>query len=286
MRFQHVYHAVHCEPWLILPSAHAAIEALLDAKIAESAEAFFAARPESGFWGDVMPKMEVNGGIAEIPVIGTIGKGLGSFEKSCGATGVEDVLGDINEALGRRDVRGILLNIDSPGGTTTGVPELAGAVARACEQKPVVAFTDGMMASAAYWLGSQANLVIGSRSANVGSVGVYIPWTDMTKRAEMLGLKVEATKNKEGTYKAMGLPGTALTDAQREHLQQRADEIFSMFKGDILARRPGVKAEAMRGQTLLAAAARASGLIDDVGGIGRARESLNALIRMRGAGGN
>jgi signal peptide peptidase SppA len=275
---------VHCEPWLILPSAHATIVALLESRLNGEA-----ANTDAEAFGGLIdrmaaarPKMSVANGIAEIPINGTIGRGLGRMEKACGGVSVEDVTGDIAEALGRRDVSGLLLNIDSPGGTTTGVPELGEAIARAGGQKPVVAFTDGMMASAAYWAGSQTDLIIASKSANVGSIGVYIPWTDQTKQAEMRGLKVEAIKNKEGSYKAMGLPGTALTDAQREHLQARADEIFSMFKGDILARRPGVAAEAMRGQTLLAAAARESGLIDDIGDLAHARASLQAIIKMRG----
>lgn len=282
MKFQHVYHAVHFEPWLIVPSAHATIADLLESRLAMTAEEWQAARPAKGFFGDALPQMIVAAASLRFRFSALSARDSAVFEKSCGATSTEDVANDITEALGRRDVSGILLNINSPGGTTTGVPELASAIARAAENKPVVAFTDSLMASAAYWLGSQADMIVASKSASVGSVGVYIPFLDSSRRAEMMGLKVDVVKNKEGTLKGMGIPGTSLTEAQREHLQQRADEIFSMFKGDIKSRRPGVKDEALRGQTLLAAGSRETGLIDDIGDIQHARASLAALINMRG----
>lgn len=281
MRFQHVYHAVHFEPLAITPSAYASIAQLLETRLGMTAQEWEAKRPEKGFFG-ALPVMRVSEGIAEIPVFGPLGKGLGTLEKSCGATSFEDVAEDIAEALGRRDVSGILLNIDSPGGSVNGTPELGALVARASEGKPVLAFTDSLMASAAYWIGSQADMIVASMSASVGSVGVILPWVDRSRQAEAMGIKVDPIKNTGGTFKGMGMPGTSLTEAQRAHLQARADEMFGMFKAAILQKRPGVKADALQGQTLLASAARDGGLIDDVGDMARARASLQALIKMRG----
>jgi len=129
-------------------------------------------------------------------------------------------------------------------------------------------------------MGSQASMVIASESASVGSIGVYIPVTDMSKRAEMAGVKVDIVRNKEGVFKGMGYTGTTLTEDQRGHLQERVDEIFAMFAGAVQSART-VPASAMRGQSFLGAEARKQGLTDDVGGLDLALRSLMALMPLK-----
>jgi len=280
MRFQHIVNALHFEPWLITEGAHASLVAVVESRLAEGP---FVGPVKAGtdLWGDELPQMRVSEGVAEIPIRGPIGKGLGNLERSCGATSIEDVLANVREAVGRQDVRGILLNIDSPGGTAQGVPEAAAEIARAAEVKPLLAFTDGMMASAAYWLGSQADSVMAAPSSNVGSIGVYFPITDSSRRAEAMGLKVGIVKNTGGTFKGMGFPGVPYSEEQLAHLQARADELFGMFRSAVLAKRPNVKPAAMRGQTLYGASARDAGLVDDVGGYDDAHRALRAMIQLR-----
>lgn len=281
MRFQHIFHALHFEPWLITESAHATLAALLDSKLAGELFAAPGDKPATGLFGMTIPQMTVKDGIAEIPIIGPIGKGLGNLEKSCGATSVEDIQNNVSAAIGRADVKGIFLNVNSPGGTITGVPETARLIAQAKEKKPIVAFTDGMMASAAYWLGSQADMIVASESSSVGSIGVYIPWMDSSRRAEAMGIKTGVVKNSGGPFKGMGHPGTSYTEEQMAHMQERADELFGMFKGAILSQRANVKPDAMRGQVLFGGKALASGLTDEVGGYARAWGSLEALTKMK-----
>lgn len=280
MRFPHLYNALHFEPWLITESMHATLCALLAERIAMEPMAAPGGVKVSELFGD-LPKMTVANGIAEIPVNGPIGKGLGNLEKSCGATSIEDVQANVSDALANPAVRGILLNINSPGGTITGIPETAAMIARAKEQKPVVAFTDGMMASAAYWLGSQADMIVASKSASVGSIGVYIPWQDTSRRAEAMGVKTGVVTNTGGTYKGMGYPGTSYSEEQMAFMKERANELFGMFKADILSQRPSVKTDAMRGQTLFGGSAVAAGLTDEVGGYARAMDTIHSMTKMK-----
>lgn len=281
MKFQHILHAVHYEPWLITETAHAAIVQLLEARLGLTATEFMAQRPETGpFGGEPLPVMQITQGIAEIPVFGVLGKGLGQLEKSCGATSIEDVAEDVAEAVNRPDVRGILLNINSPGGTIGGIPEAAAGIHEAAGRKPVVAFTDGTMASAAYWLGSQADAIIATPSARTGSIGVYFPWVDRSKQAEMLGLKVEAITNAGADLKGMGMPGTRLTEAQRAHLEETAEEIVGMFRDDV-ARKRKTSDETKRGGTMLSAGALRAGLIDEIGDLARARATVIGLAQRR-----
>jgi signal peptide peptidase SppA len=280
-RFLHVLEAIE-QPWLITPEGYAAVRALVERHVlagdglaelaAVKLDDLFPPRPAATF--------DTKTGIAEVPVFGTIGKGLSRIEKSCGAVSTEDIAADLAQAQANPGIRGVLLHVSSPGGMVNGTPELAAQIRSL--GKPTVAYTDSMMGSAAYWLGSQADLVLASPSASVGSIGVYIPYADQSRRYEQEGVKVDVIRNKEGVYKGMGLPGTALSEGQREHLQERVDQIFAMFAGDVLAKRRCGK-DAMKGQSFLGGEALARGLVDDVGSLGYARQTLAGLISVRGS---
>ena len=128
-----------------------------------------------------------------------------------------------------------------------GTPELAAAVASLNERKPVYAFSSGLMASAAYWIASQARAIYATPSAQVGSIGVVQAFLDQSAALESAGLKVEVFS--VGKYKAMGAPGSRLTDDQRELIQSNLEDIAADFHAAVLARGRSIPAEAMEGQT-------------------------------------
>jgi ClpP class serine protease len=150
---------------------------------------------------------------------------------------------------------------------TLGTPELADAVAAAGKRVPIVAYTSGLMASAAYWVGSQASAIVASRSARVGSIGVYAAITDLSGLYASMGVKVEVFKNSEASLKAMGVPGTSLSDDQRAHLRSDVQATFDEFKATVSAARPRVSIDSMRGQTLSGQAAVKAGLVDHIGSL-------------------
>ena len=108
-----------------------------------------------------------------------------------GATDMNQVTAAIGEAVERGDVDALFLDIDSPGGTVNGTPELAQAVADAAKRKTLYAFSAGQMSSAAYWIASQADAIYATPSARVGSIGVLLPFIDSTEKLRNQGLKVE-----------------------------------------------------------------------------------------------
>jgi signal peptide peptidase SppA len=163
------------------------------------------------------------------------------------ATSSEDIGEALREAGERDDIKAVLLNIDSPGGTVAGTPELAAAVKALNEIKPVYAFSSGLMCSAAYWVASQARAIYATPSAQVGSIGVVQAVIDNTVALDKAGLKVEVFS--VGKYKAMGAPGTPLTDDQRELIQSNLAEIAAEFHDAVLSRGRAIPAEAMEGQT-------------------------------------
>lgn len=219
-------------------------------------------------------------GIAVLPVEGVLAHKPDVFEMAW--FGMEDsgaVAQAVNDLARNQDVRGILLDVDSPGGFLTGGPEVAEAVKEASKRKPVCAWTGGMMASLAYWIGSAAPQVIASQSAIVGSIGVFTTHIDVSKLYEASGVKVEVIKNKEAAYKAIGAMGTALNDEQRAHLQERIQASFGEFKKAVKGSRPAVSDESMRGQVFSGSEAKRAGLVDRVGGIGLALSALRSQLR-------
>jgi signal peptide peptidase SppA len=268
MRFLNIIYAVYSQPWLILPSYHANIRRVVrDRLLTTGAEWKAQDREGVDFSGEAvaLPSMRIVDGVAEIPVPGVLLKGATAFEKGMGAVAVEDVMRDIAEALTSDEVGGIFLDVDSPGGTVGGIPELGEAVAAAARIKPVRAFTDGMMCSAAYWMAAGATDILASRSADVGSIGVYVPWIDESEAFSMQGVTVEIIRNEGADLKGMGFPGVPLTEAQREELQNSVNETADEFHGHVTAYRQVSKPlDTFRGQSFSAKNAKDRGLVDEI----------------------
>jgi signal peptide peptidase SppA len=192
--------------------------------------------------------LSVEDGIGVVAIEGPILRKPDLFARIFfGATGSEDIGAALREAAGRDDIKAVFLNIDSPGGTVAGTPELADAVAALDKKKPVYAFSSGLMCSAAYWVASQARAIYATPSAQVGSIGVVQAVIDNSAALDKAGIKVEVFS--VGKYKAMGAPGTPLTDDQRELISSNLAEIAGEFHAAVLAKGRAIPAEAMEGQT-------------------------------------
>ena len=192
--------------------------------------------------------LSVEDGIGVVAIEGPILRKPDLFARVFfGATSSEEIGAALREAGSRDDIKAVFLNIDSPGGTVAGTPELAAAVASVNAQKPVYAFSSGLMCSAAYWVASQARAIYATPSAQVGSIGVVQAVIDNSAALDKAGIKVEVFS--VGKYKAMGAPGTPLTDDQRELISSNLAEIAGEFHAAVLAKGRAIPAEAMEGQT-------------------------------------
>jgi signal peptide peptidase SppA len=248
------------EPWLIAADA-------LD-YLASRAAAFQInqLRPENL---KSNPLLSVKDGVGIVGIQGTLMRRPDPMAQWLfGATDTEEIGAAISEAAERDDVKSILLDIHSPGGTVNGIPELADAVKEASERKFIHAWTGGMMASAAYWIASQADAIYAAPSAKVGSIGVIIPFLDRSGEMAKKGLKMEIFAS--GKFKGVGMPGTSLTDEQRELIQGDVQEIFEDFKSAVLSRGRNIPVDAMEGQTFSARTAQKYGLAN----IAKSKEAL------------
>ena len=240
------------EPWAIAPEA---MDGIIGLAMDMAAGKLFTL-PQSEAPQSIM---SVADGVATISITGPLLPTTDEWDRvMLGATSLDEVRSTVARAAADPAVTSIVLNIDSPGGTVRGTPEAADAIYEASKVKPVRAHTSGTMASAAYWLGSQATSVSMTRSASVGSIGVMVPHIDQSKRAEMLGVKVELFTT--GKFKAAGFPGTSLTESQRELIQERIDQVFGEFKSAVKRQGRKIPAEAMQGQTFYGPQAESLGL--------------------------
>ena len=262
-KFINVLRELYTEPWLIRPDVHEQICRIVDAHIDGSAHE--AGGIASLFGGEEKTDIvDIVDNVGVIAIDGVIGKRVSSLQKSSGVVDVDEIQEKMMELVANESIDGIVLDISSPGGTVTGVPELAEYIRAACNDKRVVAYTDTLMASAAYWIGSSAWAIIAAPSSTVGSVGVYMSLLDQSRAVEMQGLKVELIK--AGKLKGIGLPGTSLTDEQRAYLQSRVDYLHEQFRGAVRSGR-GVKVAdgVMEGQDFFGEQAAQVRLIDQVG---------------------
>ena len=208
-------------------------------------------------FGEVPKAYIAEDGTGVIPIAGVIGKGLSPLEKMTGAVDVNAIADAIDDYSTNPQVTRIAFQVSSPGGTVTGVEELANKVRNI--SKPTMAYTDSEMASAAYWIASAADKVVASPSSTVGSIGVYMTIADMTEMAKAQGIKMVVIKS--GKFKGAGIPGTSLSEEQVANLQQGVDEIHADFKAAVLQTRKLVKAEDMEGQVFSGKQAAQRGLV-------------------------
>lgn len=262
-------------PVLILPAiAKAFLERCASVDIPLGAKASDLDGMLTAMFGE-RPKLEVFPPFAIVPVKGVIGRGLSDIEKACGSCDIEDVEEMLEEAERNGAVKTIILDIDSPGGTSVGVPELAKRI-RECK-KQTIAFTSGDCCSAAYWLGSQASEFYATPSSSVGSIGCYIAYHDMKAAFESEGVVVDVIK--AGSLKGTGIPGTSLSDEQRAMLQEEVDEIHADFKADVLLVREFASEADMDGRQFSGKKAAEIGLVTSlVNGFDELMETLDAAV--------
>jgi len=187
----------------------------------------------------------------------------------CGAVGSQTWIQLLAAANADSAIKSILLWVDSPGGQVDGTEALANAIKNSA--KPVVAYTDGLMCSAAYWIGSSASEVIcdganNGWNATIGSIGTMVMYLDDTGRMEKEGLKrvmvfADASSDKWGDY-------FSVMKGDYTRLKQELNGINETFLSAVKDSRPNLKLDienVLTGKTYSANEALKYGLIDKIG---------------------
>ncbi len=239
-------HAAFVRDFLPLVLGEAGAITALQSKVAD-AEPDDNDPDESMPW-DVEPDdmIEMQGAVAVVNITGKLCTGLSAFEAWCyGLTRSEDISAALS-LVAMTPARAVVLNINSPGGFSQGMPELAAQISALSAVRPTAAFTNGQMCSAAYWLGSQCASVYSTISAQVGCVGTYAVFYDYSEMLKERGVSVDVIK--AGDFKGMGVFGTSLSKEQRAFMQADVDRTNARFVSAVKSKRSGVDDADLQGQ--------------------------------------
>ena len=258
---------LRARPVALLPSAFEAIDRQLSAAIASRAEGQAGKRadePAGQLAARPAPKPPYTlpaPGVASVLLHGVCGRHLSEMAMECGGCDVDRVAGAVRAANLDPEVRAIVLDCDSPGGSVAGVADCARAVRSS--EKPVVAYCGDLCASAAYWIASQADYVVCGETAELGSVGVYCAFLDESRAYDKAGLRVDVIAS--GGNKGAGTRGTSLTEEQRDLLQAQINELAEIFKAAVVSARPDITATLLDGRTVVGESAVKAGFADSLG---------------------
>lgn len=205
------------------------------------------------------------GDIALIDVCGPITYKSSWLSYYFGGASIQDLQQQFRVALADPAVKTILFRIDSPGGVVDMMPEFADEVFAARGQgKALIGVADLLVASCAYWLGSQLETLYATTSAQIGAIGVYCEHDDISGMLEKAGIKI--TLIAHGDNKVDGNPYEPLSDTARADMQASVDEIGGWFDAAV-ARGRGVKTSVVletfgQGKVFRGKKAKSLGMVD------------------------
>lgn len=255
-------------PWAIEPQRLQALVEIYERRMASAELDVAAIEASTGKKLDNPPQgYTITDGVAVVPLRGVLAKRANLFQAISGGASHELFARDITAALNDSRVDAILVEADSPGGTVDGTPLAAAAVRAVRGIKPIATLADSNMASAALWIGVQADEVFASDAVTgVGSIGVVATHVDTSGAEAQRGLKV--TELVAGRYKRIASTHAPLTEEGQAAIQSKLDAIYAEFV-DAVAQARGatvdkVLADMADGRMFLAKEAMKAGLIDGI----------------------
>ncbi|RWM25468.1 signal peptide peptidase SppA [Mesorhizobium sp.] len=164
-------------------------------------------------------------------------------------------------------VKGVILSIDSPGGTTVGGESIYEEVRKLAGDKPVVAEVGTLAASAGYMIASAADHIVARKTSIVGSIGVLIQYPDVSSLMDKLGIKLEEVKS--SPLKAAPSPFKPTNDDERAMVRKLILDSYDWFVGIVAERRKISHEQALAladGSIFTGRQALGNHLVDAVGG--------------------
>lgn len=292
MKRQLLLAAFASQPWAMAPEHLATFSAVLRRWSAgeqatpevmaniEAAQAARAARAKSA--------ASVGGGIAVLPLYGVMSQRASMVDdiSGGGGTSTQAFTSALRSALADDTVGGIIIDIDSPGGSVFGAGELAAEIFNARGQKPIYGYVNSLCASGAYWTGSQCAQIFMTPGGQAGSIGVYMQHVDESAALEMEGYKCNFIS--AGKYKVEGNSMGPLDDDALAFLQSQVDAYYASFTGAV-AKGRGAPIGSVRdgmgqGRCLLATDALAAGMVDGICSFDDVVAKMTKAIKSGGTG--
>jgi len=164
------------------------------------------------------------GNVALIPIEGMI---IGNGDKILGQTTVSsnDIVKHIESANEDLQIKAIVLEINSPGGSAVASDEIAAAVKRS--KKPVISQIREVGASGGYWIASSTEQIISNRMSITGSIGVISSYLEFSDLMGEYGVNYQRLV--AGKYKDVGTPLRKLKEEEQQLLQKKINRIHDYF---------------------------------------------------------
>lgn len=219
-----------------------------------------------------IPLYEVHDGVAAVGINGVMVRRAPDWAIAGGyATSTDRARAALATAARDPNVRAIMLSIGSPGGSVSGTQELANMVKAVRAVKPVRAHASDLAASAAYWVGSQAETFSAGETAVVGSIGVITSLYDFSRALADHGVRVEVVRSAP----AKGGPqfGEAIGPDEIARTKALIDDLAAVFTREVQSGRGarlGADQNISTGDVWLGPKALAAGLIDSISDEGSA----------------
>ena len=210
--------------------------------------------------------------IALVYAVGTITSGAGGVDLLGGEVlGSDTLVRAIRAARADDSVRAIVLRIDSPGGSAVASDVIWREVTLATDDKPVIASMSDLGASGGYYIAMGADTIVAQPATLTGSIGVVAGKIATGGTYEKVGITVEPVSN--GRFAGIYSPVTPFSDDERAKMQEHIDAIYEQFLTKAAAGRGTTRDaihEVAQGRVWTGRQAMARGLVDELGGLGRA----------------
>lgn len=205
-------------------------------------------------------------GIALVPVVGLLANRAGMIDASSSPMrGYDGIVSDVSRALADNEVRGVVLDIESPGGEALGCFDAAKALSAMRGGKPIIAAANAYAYSAAYAIASACDMIFVPQSGEVGSIGVVAVHVDESGADAKDGLAWSYIF--QGAHKVDGNPHEPLTDAARTDIEGQVAHLYGLFVNGVAeSRRMDPEAvRATEARCLNASEAITAGIADRIG---------------------
>ena len=194
---------------------------------------------------------------------------------------VSKTLEDIEKAKLDKNIKGIMLVVNSPGGAVAPSVELAYAIKELKQIKPVVVYASGVIASGSYYASIWADKIVANPGSMVGSIGVIMQGVNAEELMSKIGVSTQTVK--AGKFKESGTPTRKWTEFEEKQLQSVIDDTYNMFISDVAeARKLDVKNHTQFADAKIFTSKQAKevGLVDEVATIFYAQNELAILSKV------
>lgn len=192
-----------------------------------------------------------------------------------------EIVDEINALKNDDTIKGVLLNVNSPGGAVAPSVEIAYAIKELKEKKPVIAYASGTMASGSYYASIWSSKIIANPGSMIGSIGVIMQSMDASQLLEKIGIKTQNVKI--GKYKEVGTPTRLWEEYEKAELEKVIKDTYNMFVNDVTSARNldiNKITEFADAHIFTSSQAKKVGLIDELGTINSVKNELATLAQV------